>query len=213
MEWLPPVRNFAWRNAGFGSLRSIRAHIEDYEPRFDPTVVPLHHYHHQHDEALSPAPADVDAEPLKSKPNLPASGYYSVTDYHALYLANEISPVAVAKVLLPLIRRDTTPPGEHSVAWFETRVEDVLAAARASARRYREGRPRGILDGVPVAVKDDYEIQGYKTSLGSRNDYTCVPKDGESTTNWCVRQLEEAGAVILGKSSMHEFGLGKFLSP
>ena len=206
MEWFGPLRSLIWHNAGFGSLRSIRRHIEDVEPRYDPTVVPLHHNHDQQ------SGSGQASQPIKSNPGIVPSGYYSVADYHELYLSGKISPVAVARILLPLIRRDTSPPGEHSIAWFETKVEEVMAAARASARRYKEGKALGILDGVPVTVKDDYDIHGYKTTLGSKNDYTTIPKDGTSTTNWCVRQLEQSGAIILGKASMHEFGLGELLA-
>lgn len=201
MEWIGPLRNIIWHNAGFGDLRSIRPHIEDIEPRYDPTVVPIT----AHEKGSSSATPN----PVTSRLDIDPSGYYSVLDYHQLYLKGEISPVAVVRAILPLIRRDTSPPGEHSVAWLETKFEAVMAAARASAQRYKEGKALGPLDGVPTAIKDDYDIQGYKTTLGSRNDYTGIPKKDTPITNWCVTRLEEAGAIILGKLSMHEFGLGR----
>jgi Asp-tRNA(Asn)/Glu-tRNA(Gln) amidotransferase A subunit family amidase len=140
------------------------------------------------------------------------SKYYSVADYHALYTSGEVTPIAVAKAILPLIRRDISPPGKHSVAWFNTRVDDVLAAAEASTLRYKENRPLGIFDGVPTAIKDEYDMDGYKTTLGSLNDYTNKTVPGQSITSWSVRKMEEAGAIILGKLSMHEFGLGNYNS-
>ena len=202
------MRSIAWRNAGFADLRDIRRQLEDYEPRYDPTVIP----------AIKPAPSKKESEAKSPKePSTPGprpqplpSGYYSVADYHKLYLSGEITPIAVAKALLPLIRRDVENPSRYSTAWFESNVDLIMTAARGSTRRYREGKPLGPLDGVPTAVKDEYEIQGYRTCLGSRNDYTSHPKDGSNTTSWAVRKLEEAGAIVLGKLSMHEFGLGKF---
>lgn len=116
--------------------------------------------------------------------------------------------MAVAKAILPLIRRDTSPPGEHSVAWFDSRVDLVLAAAAASTLRWKEKRPLGPLDGVPTAIKDECDVEGYKTTLGSVNDYTTKTAPGQSISNWCVQKLEEAGVINLGKLSMHEFGLG-----
>lgn len=114
----------------------------------------------------------------------------------------------MAKAILPLIRGDTTPPGEHSIAWFETRHDLVLAAAEASTLRWKEQRPLGPLDGVPTAIKHDYDIEGYKTNLGSLNDYTTTKAAlGQSTTSWCVKKLEDAGVINLGKLSMHGFGL------
>jgi hypothetical protein len=55
-------------------------------------------------------------------------------------------------------------------------------------------------------------LEGYKSCLGSLNDYTGNPALGHSITSWCVKELEGSGAIILGKLSMHEFGLGKLQS-
>jgi Amidase len=198
MEWFGAIRYFVWHNAGFGRLRTIRAYIEEYEPRFDPTVIPLP------SSDQGDAPTAERAAPKAG----PVSHYYSVADYHGFYISGELTPTAVAKALLPLIRRDTSPPGEHSVAWYDTKVDRVLRAAEASTQRYKEKRPLGPLDGVPTAVKDEYEMEGYKTCLGSRNNYTTEQKSDGTTTSWCVRKLEHAGALILGKLNMHEFGLG-----
>lgn len=129
--------------------------------------------------------------------------------YRALYLSGELTPLDVAQSILPFIRRDTSPPGEHSTAWFDVKVDLVIKAAEASTLRYREKRSLGPLDGVPTAVKDEYDMEGYTTSLGSVNDYTGKPLDGDKIDAWCVRKLQEAGAIILGKLSMHEFGMGK----
>ncbi|KAF6811032.1 Fatty acid amide hydrolase 1 [Colletotrichum sojae] len=199
MEWVWFLRAFIWSNAGFGSVRRIRKHIEDVEPRYDPTVLPF-----PLAEAKDPAVLHRESA-VRSKPR--PFKYYSVNDYHEMYLSGEITPLAVAHAILPLIRRDTNPPGEHSIAWFDTKVTQVLAAAEASTRRYKEGKPLGVLDGVPTAVKDEYEMDGYRTCLGSRNDYTTLAEPGKSINSWCVTKLQDAGAVILGKLSMHEFGL------
>ena len=140
--------------------------------------------------------------------------YYSVADYHALYKSGDLTPTAVVKGLLPLIRRDLSTPGKHSIAFVDSRVDFVLAAAEASTRRYKEGRPLGLFDGVPAAVKDEFDLDGYRTRMGSLNDYTFDPKsDDLSITNWCIRQLEKAGAIVVGKVSMHEFGLGTDFAP
>ncbi|CAI0654699.1 unnamed protein product, partial [Colletotrichum noveboracense] len=199
MEYLWFIRAFIWSNAGFGGVRKIRKHIEDAEPRYDPTVLPF-----PMDEAKDPAVLHRESA-VKSKPR--PFKYYSAADYHEMYLSGEVTPLAVARAILPLIRRDTAPPGEHSIAWFDTKVTQVLTAAEASTRRYKEGKPLGPLDGVPTAVKDEYEMDGYRTCLGSRNDYTTQVEPGQSINSWCVKKLESAGAVILGKLSMHEFGL------
>jgi len=207
MEMFGFVREIIWKNAGFGSLRSIAAQIREYEPWFEPQVVPL--ADDSEDEDLGGK--DDDAEPVDERADpvhkavYPDARYYSVVDYHDLFLSGALTPLDVVEVLLPLIRRDVPQPTEHSKAWFETNVEKVLAAARASTQRYKEGRCLGVLDGVPTGVKDEYDIDGYRTCLGSRNTY--VSSADQVETSWCVRQLQEAGAILLGKCSMHEFGL------
>jgi Asp-tRNA(Asn)/Glu-tRNA(Gln) amidotransferase A subunit family amidase len=199
LEYVGFVRRIVWKNTGFADLRLIRQYIENSEPRYDPTVIPV----------TGPSPFDSQDDPATAVEAewKPEAKYWTVADYRAMYLSGELTPLAVAQAILPLIRRDTTPPGSHSIGFFDSKIELVLAAAKASTLRYKEGRPLGPLDGVPVAVKDEYDIEGYTTSLGSRNDYTGKVEPGESITAWCVKKLEEAGTVNVGKLSMHEFGL------
>jgi hypothetical protein len=157
MEWFLVIRWLAWRNAGFNKLRQIAEAIADYEPLFDPLVVPLPSStgFDGSDDALG----SLDDAPDEGRPNgdvrvnYPEQRYYSVRDYRELFLSGKLTPTDVAKALLPLIRRDTSPPGEHSTAWFSTKADLVLKAAEASTKRYEESRSLGPLDGVPTAVK------------------------------------------------------------
>ena len=191
-------------------MRKIRRHLDDYEPRYDPTVIPSANF----SSHLSAEDALQSSSDPSTTENLLEKKYYSVADYHALYLSGEVTPTAVVKVLLPMIRRDISPPGKHAVAWWESRSDLIMAAAEASSMRYKNKRPIGILDGVPTGIKDEYDVDGYRTCLGSKNDYTPEAARGQSITSWCVKKLQEAGAINLGKLSMNEFGLGKYsLSP
>ncbi|KAK2625661.1 hypothetical protein QTJ16_004973 [Diplocarpon rosae] len=206
LENVSAVRHTVWKNTGFANLRKIRTYLEYYEPRYDPTVVPRANPSSPFDSIEDP-PVPVPVPSIAELPSNVLNRYYSVTDYQNLYLSGELTPTAVARALLPLIRRDTSPPGRHSIGWFETRVDLVMAAAEASTLRYKNKAPLGPLDGIPTAIKDEYDCEGYTTCLGSVNDYTGEVPPGESITAWCVRKIEEAGAVNLGKLSMHEFGL------
>lgn len=145
---------------------------------------------------------DTDIPPI-AKRNGPHS-YYTSADYRALYLSGELTPTAVVEALLPLVRRDVQPVGKHSTAFLESQVEIIQAAAEASSERYKKGQPLGPLDGIPVAVKDEVHITGYKRTLGSKLDF----KAGSDATSWCVQQWQEAGAIVIGKTTMHELGLG-----
>jgi Asp-tRNA(Asn)/Glu-tRNA(Gln) amidotransferase A subunit family amidase len=83
-----------------------------------------------------------------------------------------------------------------------------LKAAEESTIRYREGRPIGPLDGVPAAIKDDFDMDGYEMTMGSKNNYTGKGVSTGSITNWSARKLQDAGVIMLGKLNMHEFGMG-----
>ncbi|KAH8662583.1 glutamyl-tRNA amidotransferase subunit A [Xylariales sp. PMI_506] len=207
MESLGFIRRKSWEDAGFNSVRRIRKQIELIEPRFDPTVFPI-------EDTSAPSYQSREAEDEHEtdlKLPLPVSSSqrkYSVADYRALYLSGELTPLDVVQAILPFIRRDTLPPGEHSTAWFEVHPDLIIKAAEESTLRYKEGRSLGLLDGIPTAVKDEYDISGYKTNLGSRNDYTGLAASSDGRIDaWSVIKLEEAGAIILGKLSMHEFGM------
>jgi Asp-tRNA(Asn)/Glu-tRNA(Gln) amidotransferase A subunit family amidase len=206
MESVPLVREYIWREAGFGNLRDIRTNIEDYEPWFEPTVMPLE----GSPDIGRDADADAGIPPRQRLPRhleaWPVSRSYTVEDYHQLYLSGELTPTHVVKALLRLISQDE-PRSLHALAFSQVKEALVLNAAEASTRRYKEGRPLGPLDGVPTAVKDEYDIDGYETCLGSVNDYTGKIEESGSISTWTVRKLEEAGAIIIGKTAMHEFGL------
>lgn len=207
MEWIRPIREKIWWGAGFGSLRAIRFAIEEYEPLAEITVVPLE------TETVSNGTAhhQEPAAEIKAVPR-PTNGYYSAAKYRELYLSGELTPTDVAHAILPLIRRDIEPKGSHHLAWIDSKVDIVLQSAAASTERYKEGRSLGPLDGVPCGVKDEYDMDGYRTTLGSANDYTPEVKEVDSMNSWCIQKLLEAGVIIVGKTSMVEFGLGKSVS-
>ncbi|KAI0483770.1 amidase signature domain-containing protein [Xylaria cf. heliscus] len=215
LERLGFLRSFIWRNAGFGSLARISGFLDNVEPRYDPTVIPLSSDDASPESAVStevPAPDPTPTDP--TSPSLSISALiesapvrYSVAHYRSLYTARELTPLAVVNAILPLIRKDTSPPGKHSIAWINVRVDLIIKAAQESTLRYKEGRSLGSLDGIPVAIKDEFDVEGYATTLGS----SIVPTDEEHVKtivdSWSVAKLKEAGAIIMGKMNMVEFGM------
>jgi len=131
----------------------------------------------------------------------PRRHHYSIADYHEAYASRRLTPISVARAIVDLVSQDS----KYKAVFIDIRKEHLLAAAEASTKRFREGRPLGILDGVPVAIKDEVDLSGCKKTLGSVNDFTRA--DGQ--TSWCVQKLEDSGAAILGKVNMHEIGLGE----
>ncbi|KAF2268338.1 glutamyl-tRNA amidotransferas-like protein subunit A [Lojkania enalia] len=194
---ISPLHSFLWNNAGFNALRD-KKELEDIEARYDPTVILLPK---PGDEAIVSYTSGAD---LRVPPREWNGRFYTIADLHDAYKSGKVTPSDVVEVLLPLIRRDLEKRSPHSTAFVHIRPELMREAAEASTRRYQEGKPLGVLDGVPFAVKDHVEVKGYKRYAGTKYDYT---KGKEVETSWCVKKIEEEGGVMIGKTSMHELGL------
>jgi Asp-tRNA(Asn)/Glu-tRNA(Gln) amidotransferase A subunit family amidase len=89
---------------------------------------------------------------------------------------------------------------------MQSNVDSIRQAAEASTQRYKQGKPLGLLDGVPFGVKDDLMVKGYKRYIGTRHDYS---NGGDKDTSWCVKMVEKEGAILIGTLTMHELGMGK----
>ena len=96
---------------------------------------------------------------------------------------------------MPLIRRDVKETTSHSVAFLDTKVELVRKAAEGSTARWKAGKPLSPLDGVPMAVKDEADLTGYKKCSGSKLDFT----HKDDVTSYCVQLWLDAGAICVGK--------------
>lgn len=82
--------------------------------------------------------------------------------------------------------------------------EAALADAEASDTRRRAGRALGPLDGIPIAIKDNIDVAGMRTTVG-----TAAYRSRRTTRDAAViARLRDAGAVILGKLNLHEGALG-----
>jgi Asp-tRNA(Asn)/Glu-tRNA(Gln) amidotransferase A subunit family amidase len=119
------------------------------------------------------------------------------------YRAGRTDPVEVAQRVVEAVA-DSDRMDPPLRAFIAQRSEDVLEMAEASRRRYRSARPIGPLDGVPIAVKDEVEQKGYPTTVGT-SFLGRAPAEEDSLA---VSRLRRAGGVLLGKTNMHEAGLG-----
>ncbi len=83
-------------------------------------------------------------------------------------------------------------------------AEGAIEAARAAEHEIMAGRWCGPLHGIPIALKDNYDTAGIRTTAGSRLHADRVPQ--EDAAAWS--RLRAAGAILLGKLEMHEFAFG-----
>ncbi|MEW6265176.1 MAG: amidase [Thermodesulfobacteriota bacterium] len=118
----------------------------------------------------------------------------------SLVRRREVSPVEVlASVLRQIERLD-----RRVKAYITVMSDSALAAAQAAEHEIAQGHYRGPLHGLPLALKDLIHTEGVRTTAGSKIMRDFIP--GEDAT--AVTRLKQAGAVILGKTNMHEFAYG-----
>jgi aspartyl-tRNA(Asn)/glutamyl-tRNA(Gln) amidotransferase subunit A len=83
-------------------------------------------------------------------------------------------------------------------------TDGARRAAQAADDAAAQGRSLGLLHGIPIAVKDNLDTAGLRTTYGSGFFKNHVPTKDATV----VRRLRQAGAVIVGKASLHEFAFG-----
>ena len=123
----------------------------------------------------------------------------SAAELLALYARREASPLEAARAVIAHIQ--AWEP--HLKATYAFDPEGALAQARASEARWSKGQPQGGLDGVPTLLKENIATQGVPMPLGSAAT-ELVPMAEDAPP---AARLREAGAVLLGKSTMPDYGM------
>lgn len=126
--------------------------------------------------------------------------FRSISDVARMLRAGETTSIIVTEHMLRRI--------EHHNDMLNAFITVTADLARAQARRADEelarGKDRGVLHGIPVAVKDLFSTKGIRTTAGSKLFEHFVP-DFDATA---VEKLRDAGAVLLGKTSLYELASG-----
>jgi Asp-tRNA(Asn)/Glu-tRNA(Gln) amidotransferase A subunit family amidase len=139
------------------------------------------------------------------KPDQPGPGFQVATahDYATAYREGRTTPEEVAQRFLEAVAAaNAADPPLHPFVFVNR--EDVLRQAQAAARRIREGKALSLLDGVPVSVKDEVDMAPYGTTAGT-GFLGGTPATADATV---VTRLKSAGALLIGKTAMHEIGFG-----
>ena len=163
-----------------------------YAPRWDsaclewPTVVRLP----CHRRPDMPTPLTYPTNPLHSPVRAWLQGFAQGT----------ADPVAACEHYLARIAQHN--PALHAYLWVD--APRSLAMARESQQRWAQGRPLSPWDGLPIAIKDNVDVQGWPCSAGTEADRERRPSADAAV----VQHLRSLGLVVLGKLNMHEGALG-----
>lgn len=164
-----------------------------------PTFLPLHPV-----KPLANVSIDVLDTLLRQTPEAPKGfSFATISDYAEAYRSGKTTPEEVAqKILVAMENADQqNPPLKAFIACHK---EDLLQQAKDSTARFQANQPLGIMDGVPVAVKDEVDQVPYGTTVG-----TCfLGKEPAKEDSTVVAKMRAAGALLIGKANMHEIGIG-----
>jgi aspartyl-tRNA(Asn)/glutamyl-tRNA(Gln) amidotransferase subunit A len=127
-------------------------------------------------------------------------GKMTISDVSRQLRAREVSPVELTRGCLERIERLNPLLN----AFITVTAESALVEARRAEQEIQNGKWRGPLHGIPIALKDLIDTAGVPTTAASALFQDRVPtQDAE-----VVQKLRAAGAVILGKNNLHEFAYG-----
>lgn len=126
--------------------------------------------------------------------------FLSIEEASALLRARKLSPVDLLEAALARIERMN--PGLN--AFLTVLAEPARKQARAAEKEIARRRWRGPLHGIPISLKDNFWTRGIRTTAGSRILKAFVPAEDSET----ARRLAASGAILIGKTNMHEFAYG-----
>lgn len=132
--------------------------------------------------------------------NLDDIAYLPARDLVAAFRSGALSPVEALDACLSRIERFNGAINAFTLI----DAENARRQARDSESRWRRGAPIGPVDGVPFTVKDNLMVAG----LPYRRGATVTPTTPAAKSAPIVDRMLEAGAVLIGLTTMPEFGLG-----
>jgi len=122
----------------------------------------------------------------------------TATELAQLYRKKKVSPVETCQSIFKKIRE--LNPEINAFQYLNE--ESALENARASEKRWQQNASLGLVDGIPVTVKDNIHTKGWPSLSGSK---LTNPKQAWDEDAPAVARLREQGAVFLGKTTMPEF--------
>jgi aspartyl-tRNA(Asn)/glutamyl-tRNA(Gln) amidotransferase subunit A len=130
----------------------------------------------------------------------PAPESLSIEEAGRLLRKREISAVELVEAALARIERWNPELN----AFLTITAENARREARAAERAIRRGSAKGPLQGIPISLKDNYWTRGIRSTAGSKILAKFVPDEDSDVAS----RLARVGAILLGKTNMHEFAYG-----
>jgi aspartyl-tRNA(Asn)/glutamyl-tRNA(Gln) amidotransferase subunit A len=127
-------------------------------------------------------------------------GIRTLAQLHTRLRAGEISPVAIVDACLARI--ETLNPRLN--AFITVSGDGAREQAKQAEAEIEAGKWRGPLHGIPVGIKDFYDTANIKTTAAFEKFKNRVPTHDASA----VAKLKAAGAIVIGKTNMHQLGMG-----
>ncbi|RWR77882.1 fatty acid amide hydrolase [Cinnamomum micranthum f. kanehirae] len=155
--------------------------------------------------------------------------YWTIGDYAHAYRSRHVTPLMVAEHVISVVEESNNkrPPIPFLISF---NAEEVRKQAMASTRRFEEGNPLSVLDGIFMAIKDDIDCVPHLTRGNNSGElflcfsaYQFITAEEclmSGATTWlhknrpvnedavCVSRLRSCGVIFVGKANMHELGLG-----
>ncbi|XP_062094359.1 fatty acid amide hydrolase-like isoform X2 [Humulus lupulus] len=220
------VKVFVWfmESQIFGTLllyilkanNLIHQLVTNAELKESPIYTPLHPFDEDLKEHevkcirsdLSPAEKvqhAMECMPLSSQTTSDQSfKRWTILDYSRAYTSLQLTPTVVAERFIKAVHESSNPPLKMSF-FISYDTKDILQQATESTLRYAKGKPISALDGVLIAIKDEIDCMPYPTTGGTKWLHEQRPCTDDAC---CVKRLRLCGAILVGKTNMHELGAG-----
>ncbi len=178
-------------NGGIPKLQKMKF---DEEPTLFPLIIPEIHASGHMETPMK--------EPSNERTSRDHLAYTTIRDYAQAYRQGKMTPLQAAEQVIAAIEKsDKTSPAMHAFSASDT--EDIRRQAEVSTELLKKGKPRSFLEGVPVAIKDEVDLVPYPTTVGTS---FLGAKPASKDAYVCAR-LRAAGALLVGKTNMHEIGI------
>jgi aspartyl-tRNA(Asn)/glutamyl-tRNA(Gln) amidotransferase subunit A len=130
--------------------------------------------------------------------------FATIEELNALLVKRKVSPVELTRHFLSRIEKYNSQLNAYLTVTAEQALAAALRAEKELMRRRGSSGPRRPLLGIPISLKDNIWTRGTRTTARSRVLRDFVPAEDATV----VRKLHRAGAVLLGKTNLHEFAYG-----